>query len=617
MRFGTVVFLTVSGLVATAPFGAFAEGQAGAYADLSPAVIAKAKKPKKKCKGSKVPVKIRKRTRCKPIDKAFPKPKKIDVTTGYLQRAIRLDKLKRVRKSKRKAVRKAEKKLLRALPKVLAYIDSHQRSRIRTHAAGTASQSGQTSAGCSAGVGGPSSRVGGVSVALAGENGAELSVKSGGMTVKIRYGICGRGFFYVPECPTAGGAVDSIYNSSGEVVIEVWEGTGGLVSRSRSSFDSKAKARGKVAADAKLDHLDIEYSNEVFIVAGGGIVRRGKSERTVRINMRNGRYDPSGAGVKVSGDADAVAEDGFAAVARHAIDAFREAEVGGGPSHPDGWSTFGRRSGSYCAEAVFSPASGTLRLSRGKTGRLTIHAQARQGGGNATAARWTLQSPENAGFSPASSQDAEPGISYNVTNAPPGGFIRVTARFTSTAGVGENTWTQPTEQKSISKIAGTFDQTTDFMGSILKWSGNAVFERVGPPVAGGANGTFKLSSGLYTVTASGNGNFLGAPVCSMSGSDQFAVSTMNFFSATGTPPELVEPYEYSFGLGSIDVPVMDVTLFACPPEAAGLEGTHPLPVALSLTGLGTSADGIDFSGSSSESGGGVSLEGSWSFKGTE
>jgi hypothetical protein len=73
-----------------------------------------------------------------------------------------------------------------------------------------------------------------------------------------------------------------------------------------------------------------------------------------------------------------------------------------------------------------------------------MYAKARDGG-RATGARWTLVSPTNATFSPTSARAASPQVTYRVAGSPRGNRVQVTAKFTSTAGVGKDPWTQPLE----------------------------------------------------------------------------------------------------------------------------------------------------------------------------
>ncbi len=450
----------------------------------------------KRCKPPKVPVTVGKKTTCKALSKAFPKPKAMDPRLFYLQRGIKGAPLR----AGGAKVARAEKKLLGALPKLLAYVDRHRRGK-RT----ASGPSDAATAACSAAVCGPPSNIAGIRVSIGGETGAVFETESGGLTVKIRYGTCGRSGFGIPECPTADGGVESRSSSSGEVVYEVWEGTRRLVERARSQFESKAKAKGKVGPDAKLKQIELEYSHEVFIVAGGGIVRRGKSERKVKILMPGGQYDANGAQAKITGDADAVKEDGFGRVAKDAIDDFKAAEPR--------WSSF--ESKPRCAEADFSPPSNSLKLHKGDSGALSVSAKARAGG-TATEARWTLAGAENATFSPGSSEAPSPNFSYSVTEAPQNGFVKVTVKFTSTAGVGEGAWIQPTEPSQLPVSyagsvsgSGAYDATELGEGNSLlaQWSGSVALDGgatgAPPDMPGIPSAVYSLSAGSISYSFSG------------------------------------------------------------------------------------------------------------------
>jgi len=151
-----------------------------------------------------------------------------------------------------------------------------------------------------------------------------------------------------------------------------------------------------------------------------------------------GGYDAGASSVSIQGDAGPFAgnasEDGFAQVAGATIERFRAAEAG--------WSSFSPPRGRFCAKAVFSPPSNALRLNGGNSGRVAVYAKA-DAGGRATGARWTLTSPTNATFSPTTVRAPSPQITYRVVGSPRGNRVQVIARFTSTAGVGKDTWTQP------------------------------------------------------------------------------------------------------------------------------------------------------------------------------
>jgi hypothetical protein len=400
------------------------------------------------------------------------------------------------------AGKRAQKKLLKALPKALALIE---RARGRVAGFSSLDPGLATASACAArGAVDPVGNVGGVGVGIAGDNGGQMAFTTGGLTYRTRFADCGSRFLYVAGCPSAAGAANARMSQRYEITQEVLEGER-VVSRQTTSVDTKVRVRGKVASDAKLDYIDVEVSEETFIVASGGVVRRGTTERQVRVNMRTGRYDPADASVVATGDAKLDSgETSFASAVKEAIDEFRAAESGGSFLHTDGWSTFNRQRGPYCAEPVFSPDSNTLKLRKGKTGKLSIYAKG-EDGGRATGARWTLLNSENADFSPTSSQDAAPSISYTVNDAPKGGQVKVTVKFTSTAGVGEKTWTQPIEG-GIQHITGTFSghwEGPSYEGGPnyhYEFTGTASFDR---RPTGAYPALFDLVSGSITESYSG------------------------------------------------------------------------------------------------------------------
>jgi hypothetical protein len=470
------------------------------------------------CKGAKVPVTVGKRTTCKPLAKAFPKPKAIDLRLAYLKQALKLDVSKlHARKARRArtlqsgfgaAGRRAQKKLLKLLPKALAFLDRKKATRaaISSLAPGPAI----ASAGCGVPpANGPSGQFGGATVGLLGDSGMNLQFSSGGLTFRLTFYSCGGVTnFHVPECPKADGGVDASGSEHFEVDTEVRDGSE-VLSRQSTSFDHSAKVHGEVGADAKLKFIKVEHTEDVLIVASRSgsypIVLRGKAVRKIKVDMPGGNYNPAGATVNFSGDAnEALTGRGFAATVNAAIDRFRTAERG--------WSSFERRP--YCAEPVFSPASESLKLEPGKADRVGVYAKARQDGGRATGAKWTLLSPENADFSPTSSDDAEPSISYTVTNAPSGDKVKVTVKFTSTAGVGEGSWTQQTEGPP-SKFGGSVSGTATYddfelgEGNSLQanWSGSIDLS-LAPPFLppgfpGAPFGEYKIASGFITYSFSG------------------------------------------------------------------------------------------------------------------
>jgi hypothetical protein len=324
--------------------------------------------------------------------------------------------------------------------------------------------------------------------------------------------------------------------------------------------------------------------------------------------MPGGRYDPANASVAYFGDrisADSGA-DGFAGTAKNAISAYKNAEP-----H---WSTF---SPPFCAEPVFSPEKNTLKLRKGEEKQLSLYAKSLKDGGRATEARWTLLSPENADFSPTTSQDPAPNISYTVTNAPKGGQVKVTVKFTSTAGVGEKSWTQPTEP-GINHISGTFTETVEGDGSTFEWTGNAEFDRKTEALMGGSDGQYNLTSGTYTVTASGSAGWWGAPSCSQSGSGSFPLGPED--SGFFVLPRAAEsdPYLYVFTIQPSAEAVQNYTInITCPDPEENSSGQYPASFTITPLDLQKSADGIDFLGSETVEEPTSTITREWSFHGTE
>jgi hypothetical protein len=591
---------------------------------LAPAEDADGKKVR--CKGTKVAVKVGRKTTCRPFAKLFPKPKDVDLRLAHLRQVLSFDPAKAVRGMKRKRARtlqsgfgaagkRAQRKLLKVLPKALALIDRRKRgARLSLLGPGPA----LASKACQYEEPTPVGHTGGASVGAFGDNGGYVDAPAGGgMRVRLTFLSCGGvTAFNVPECPTADGSVDASGTGQFRATIEVFDGNQ-LVSRNSSVFEEKAKVEGEVGADAKLKHIDVEHTEEVFIVASGGIVIRGGVIRKVRIKMPGGQFDPASANVRFYGDpiSGNSGADSFASTARAAIARYQEREPR--------WSSYDRKP--FCAQAVFNPESNTLKLKKGNSKTVSVHAKAQNGGGQATKAKWTFLNQVNADFTPGSSETAAPTVSYTVKSSSPN-YIEVTAKFTSTAGVGEDKWRQPVEPSAINKIVGTFSGRSVLHvmqgDSVAEWSGNVTFERFTPAVLGGPSGLYKFKSGFISVSFSGNGAMtFSAPLCSQSGSEQLAFSEIGTnFTVLGTGPEQIEPYEYSFAISSDNepIPMVDIELKSCAEASKELEGEKfKFPAAFGMTNGGTSTDGLTYAGSDSNLVSGSGTIENWSFTGSE
>ncbi len=573
------------------------------------------------CKGTKVAVTVGKKTTCQPIAKAIPRPRAIDPRLAFIEEAVKRApaKGKKARKSGFRPNKRAQKKILKALPKALALLDRKAKGRAASSGLdpGPAIASSCAANGPAEGVG----SVAGIGVAAAGTNGGQMTVPAGGQTYRVRYASCGgQGSLYVPECPNADGSVSA---SSGVQKFEVTEETlegDRVVSRRNTNIDSQVKTTGRVASDAKLDWIVVDASEEVFIVATGGVVQRGRTEREVRVDMRSGLYDPSQTKVKITPDATVKdGEESFASEAEEAIKAYRVGENGGTFLRDDGWATFNRKRGGYCAEPVFNPDSNTIKLKKGDKKQIGLYAKARADGGRASGARWTLLNPSNADFTPGTSQDVSPTIQYAVFKSPQGSQVKVTVKFTSTAGVGEKTWTQAIEPSNGSqRLSGEFggEYKYSVIGGLTEqtWHGTMTLE--GSPRDG-----FELVSGSITVEASG------ADASQLSGCQQEAEFTEDVLGAglfvttsKGGEVPVEPPYEYLLNMFTASHALI-IHRVSCDQTSKeeGFEGTeYPISPHYELFVEGhVSADGIDFSGTENRSGGGTTDVQYWSLHGTE
>jgi hypothetical protein len=567
-----------------------------------------------------VAVTVGKKTTCKPLAKAIPKPQAIDPRLGYLQEALKFDVSKLGgRKAKHTrtlqsgfggAGRRAQKKLLRILPKGLAMLD-----RLRHAGAGSSALEpgpAVASRGCGVGAAGPQGHTGGGTIGTLGDRGGFIeSPPINGLTVRVTFVSCGWvDTFIVPSCPKSDGSVDASGSGDFQATIEVREGDR-VVSRNSSFFEDEAKAHGQVGPDAKLRSIDLEHSQSVLIVASGGVVVRGGVVRKVRIEMPAGSYDSAGAQVRFTGDSLAAdfGASAFSRTADGAIKSFRQAETG--------WSSFGR---STCAEPVFSPGANTLKLKKGDQKQLGVHARARAEGGTATGAIWSLSAPTNADFAPMSSQDASPNVQYTVSKSPQGKQVTVTVKFTSTAGVGEGTWTQPIESSGeIHHLSGEFGgeykgvPKPPYGRTEQVWNGTI-------SLAGNLKEGFELVSGSITVEVSGlDGTNL--TLCQQEGTGTIDLlgAGLNLTTAGGGAVPEEPPYNYLL----IDVTPSDpvvVHRFACheKEQEEGYEGSEGQVVPNTFFFVeDVSSDGIDFSGTEDESTGGYTYVVHWSLHGSE
>jgi hypothetical protein len=438
-------------------------------------------------------------------------------------------------------------------------------------------------------------------VGALGDNGGYMDVPiGGGLHAKVTFVSCGGvTAFNIPECPTANGTVDGRGRGEFSVTFEI-RSSSQVFSRSTTNFEQKAKIHGEVGSDAKLKSIDVEHTEELFIVAttaGYPIVIRAGVTRKVHIPMPGGHYDPASASARFFGDPlkpDSGAES-FANTAKAAISSYQKAE--------ERWSSFNRQP--FCAEPVFDPASNAIKLKTGEKKQLTVYAKARADGGRATGARWTLLVPLNADFSPMASEDASPTIQYTVTNSPAGDQVRVMVKVTSTAGVGQKTWTQPIAPPGRNQIVGSFNGEFKGPQSVegrteQTWSGTVEFNRFGT-IEGSEY--YTLISGEVSITASGlDGS--GISGCQQHGSNSNRKLPGGSMEVTPIGKEGGAPYEYSISV-SMPFEALNITRINCnkASQEEGYEGTeYPLTPLYRFAPSGQkSSDGITFTGTVDES----------------
>jgi len=614
-------------------------GAASAPADASRSASQRqiAATAKKKCKKGKVRLRVGKKTRCVRAKKALPKPKATDMRKAGARFLLHANFAKlRDRRGKRlpslpkllhRVHPRAERALLAATNAGLARMDRAQGRLAR--AAATCSGSGSTSSTFNAG--------GGLSVDMTATAGPDASLQLGVQSqngnrrvrFEVEFPACDENGSQIDSCPTADGIVRGRDNQRIKVRAVVLEGNTETWSQGMT-LNGETTFRGVVADDAKLDFMEPHNTEQATLTLGGSsrgfapLTIRTLVQRITRVNMRtpSGEYvlGPSIVDVSISSqgfegaerratEADiagrmrAQADKQFADIIAKAIEKYRRAE--------DGWNQ-----PNTCATVEFTPASNTKTLHLGDTGAVGARVQAKPGG-SPSGASWTLLSSQNAPFSPGSASSNPASFNHGaVANAGPG--INVTGAFkaVSKAGVAQGTWTQPTENVGVNTIAGTFSGTYSFGGSSYSWTGTATFGRVvGGP---GANGSFQLTSGSYTVTASGRDG-TGASTCQQAGT-KTVTTTGGDLTVNGQEPTRTPPYDYSgsvIGFGP-EAMSMTVRLTGCPPGSE-LEGKD-VTVGLAFTALDTrgnhqSADGLDYTGSSSQNQSGLAASWNWSMHG--
>ena len=593
----------------------------------------------KSCKPGTVPVKVRGRPACLPTRVVRPAPRATAPALTQVQGAIALTQVgfktrsgKRAAPLSRRVGRswpKARRRLLKAMSATLTKMAAPLRAPAATAAAAdpcavidlisqgqSVDMDGQpTTFGGTQNVGGV-----GVSLGITPGGGMEVGMRTtvNGDTYTMKYesseSDCAK--HSIPPCPDADGNLNAS-GSKGKVGFSTTVTRAGKVLSRRSYAKSTTvETKGRVADDAKLDYVDVRYS-ETTTVVSDGLRYTSYGNRQTRIDMRSGRYAPgesasfgsaaeAGAIINTAGiEADA---NDFAAFVNKTMSNYRQREAA--------WQSPGK-----CATLKLNPVRNTLTLEPGATGTFSAQVIAVNGGGVAARARWTLSGEQNGSFTPATTNDREPTFSYTVTTNPSGETLSVSVRATSTAGVAQETWSQKIEPK-LTTISGTFTGHATDLGVIFDWTGTATFARTdtGTDVPG-PGGIFQLTSGQATVTVSGS-QF-------GSGCDQTGTSTIGLFSqspwtVTGTEA----PFSYQIIAPFMpDVPQATNVNCADPNQNgtdAGI-GSMPVPALQSgdiadganLNGLvKTTTDLLAYSGSASATSGGESQSWTWSMTGS-
>ena len=606
-----------------------------------PAGAAAKKKPKKKkrkkavrCKAGQVKetVKVKRRkatTRCLSARKAWPAPKRIDM------RAVGASYVLGTNFSK---VRDRRGRRAKSLPKLLKRVHPRaERALVRATKAGLARMDSAAGASQAGGCGGEKASFsatyhagGGQSVEMTATGGPDASLALGLVSqngnrrahLEIEFPACEVN--QLDECPTAAGRVDGRDNRRISMRAWVTEGPR-LVWSQRTTFTGETTFRGETADDAKLEFFE-PHNTEVGQLTLGDrgvlgfqqVTIRMLVQRITRVTMRGTpayQLGPSIINATLGGDigaADAAAaqrvieagmrakaDQQFRDIIAKAIEKFRKAE--------EHWST----PSSNCATIEFTPASGSMTLHAGDTGSVSANLLAKRGGSPGTAT-WTHTGASNGTFAPGTAASVPAAFSYDgITQAGEGIFVSGTWRAVSRAGVAEGTWTQPTENRSIDTIAGSFNGHQNIEGTIFDWTGDVTFKRAGPDQA--ANGVFRVQSASYVVVASGKA---GNHACDQSGTKTIT-DTDGDFASTGQGPSRTPPYDFDghvIGLGG-DGNTMMITLSNCDDPADDGKSVITSMAFTPLRAVGRSPDGVDFGGSHEENQGGTNRW-VWTLQGT-
>ena len=624
-----VLLLSLGFATAAAPV-AYAFGpDAGAEA----AQKKKKKKKPVKCKSGQIKerVKVGKRTRvrCVAAKKAWPAPAPVDMRTESTSYVLGANYAK---------VRDRRGRKAKSLPRLLKRV--HPRAERALAAAAKAglarmdARAGVSQAG--AGCGGPAATVsstfnagGGQSVDLTMTGGPDASLQlgmesnQGNRRVRVEIEFPGCESHEFDSCPTAGGDIRGKDNRRIGVRAFLYEG-GTLVWSQGIRLEGDTTFRGVVQDDAKLDFFE-PHNTEVGTLTLGGTSRgfspmsiRMLVQRITRVEYPEKTYslgpstvnatitspDLSGAELtaaehQIEGPMRQQADQQFRDIINKGIGRYDDAETR--------WN-----GANNCATIKFTPASNDRPLRVGDNGTVSGNLVATRGGSPSTAT-WTHLVSGNGTFTPGSASSVPASFNYaGILQAGPGIFVTGTWKAVSKAGVAQATWSQPTKTSSINTITGTFSGSQVVGNSLISWSGEAAYVRTIPGV--GADGAFQLQHATYTVVASGKAELF--PSCTQSGTKTVTQSAGDF-SSTGQEPSRLAPYDYTgsaIPVSPFDASMM-VDLSGCDPDDHAPSQAITSLAFTPLKAIGRSDDGVNFSGSRTESYGALTWNWNWALTG--
>jgi hypothetical protein len=475
--------------------------------------------------------------------------------------------------------KRARTRALAVLPKALAWADTLVRRETALSHAGV---------GCGAPAGNNSAKIGEFTISLS--TTGDLSVSANlpnGYRIEIFLGKAVPGCTLdLPECATADGTLDGKDSHLNTITSKVTQ-NGQVVQSVSIVVRSTQTMRGKVADDAKLETLDIQDTSreDTTVVVPGARARLVLTvRRSTVVDMRSGGPRPGSTTVNARlqevGATQTFQTAVDPAVVRKYTEDFKEIiseEVRNYRSRESAWQSPGK-----CAKATFDPPSGgSTKLKLGENGTVTAKVESNQGG-VAAKGKWKVTSMANGSFSPPTADGGSAPFQYVVTKAGDGIRLAGTFRATSTAGVAEGSWSQPTEADNILHfrvLAASYEENSlgqgDPPGAICALAGvstsfsQKILGNLLPPAFEATNQlTFaEDGSAVGQIAATGEGTVTGT----MSGCD---ILTM-------PPPACSQPYSGAFQIApSIQITIQPraqtaTVVWPLPPLGPNVPGGNP------------------------------------------